>query len=59
MLTIVLVHGAFADVSRWNGVIALLQRQGDGSRGSLPANVGSDASSPISPCGETYWSELD
>jgi pimeloyl-ACP methyl ester carboxylesterase len=26
--TIVLVHGAFADASSWNGVIALLQQQG-------------------------------
>lgn len=28
MLTIVLVHGAFADASSWNGVIERLQRQG-------------------------------
>ena len=26
--TIVLVHGAFADASSWNGVIGLLQQQG-------------------------------
>src|SRR3569832_1860998 len=26
--TIVLVHGAFADASSWNGVIAILQRDG-------------------------------
>ena len=26
--TVVLVHGAFADASSWNGVIALLQKQG-------------------------------
>jgi pimeloyl-ACP methyl ester carboxylesterase len=28
MLTVVLVHGAFADSSSWNGVIARLQREG-------------------------------
>jgi len=28
MLTIVLVHGAFADASSWNGVVERLQRQG-------------------------------
>jgi hypothetical protein len=27
--TIVFVHGAFADASRWNGVIERLQQQGD------------------------------
>ena len=26
--TIVLVHGAFADASSWNGVVELLQQQG-------------------------------
>src|SRR5690348_2862744 len=28
MLTIVLVHGAFADASSWNGVIERLQKEG-------------------------------
>ena len=28
MLTIVLVHGAFADGSSWNGVIELLHKKG-------------------------------
>ena len=28
MLTIVLVHGAFADASSWNGIIERLQGQG-------------------------------
>ena len=27
-LTVVLVHGAFADASSWNGVVELLQAQG-------------------------------
>ena len=26
--TVVLVHGAFADASSWNGVVEILQRQG-------------------------------
>ena len=44
MPTIVLVHGAFADASSWNGVIALLQRQGctviaPPNRRASPANA--------------------
>ena len=27
-LTVVLVHGAFADASSWNGVVELLQAKG-------------------------------
>ena len=44
-LTVVLVHGAFADSSSWNGVIERLQRKGyPGHRAANPC-----AASPTTP----------
>jgi hypothetical protein len=38
MLTVVIVRGAFADASSWNGVIERLQREGPhGRRSGQPA----------------------
>jgi hypothetical protein len=36
MLTIVLVHGAFADASSWKGVVERLQKGGPYGRGAGP-----------------------
>ncbi|HEY7094830.1 MAG TPA: hypothetical protein VH393_16730 [Ktedonobacterales bacterium] len=46
--TVVLVHGAFADASSWNGVIERLQAQG-GQLPPLPIPYAASPSIPPTP----------
>jgi hypothetical protein len=50
--TVVLVHGAFADASSWNGVIERLQRQG----GTVVAPATRCAAWPLMPPTWPVWS---
>ena len=47
--TVVLVHGAFADASSWNGVIERLQAKGVRSRPRRTRCAGSPPTPPTSP----------